>query len=100
MRLKYFCVMHLLVRLPEMFLTRRKFVCVVARYNIGHNTIIFPKGNNKIFSPDKYPDYLSRLCNGIGLVIKFGRFVNDLKSPSKSFLISDDTRAYSRSVVI
>ena len=90
MRLKYFCVMHLLVRLPEMFLPRRKFVSVVAPYDIF--TIIFPKGNNKIFSPDKYPDHLSRLCNGIRRVIKFGRFVNDLKSTSKSFLISDDTR--------
>ena len=97
---KIFCVMHLLVRLLGVFLTRRKFVLTVARYDIGNNTIIFPKGNNKIFSPDKYPDYLSRLCNGIGWLIKFGRFVNDLKSTSKSFLISDDTREYSRSVVI
>ena len=65
MRLKYFCVMHLLVRLLGVFLTRRKFVLTVARYDIGNTpvevtyTIIFPKGNNKMFPPDKYPNYVS-----------------------------------------
>ena len=35
MRLKYFCVMHLLVRLLGVFLTRRKFVLTVSRYLYG-----------------------------------------------------------------
>ena len=90
MRLKYFCVMHLLVRLLGVFLTRRKFVLTVSRYDRGNTPVEvtfsrFPKGNNKIFSPDKYPNYLSIRCNGTRRVIKFGTFVNDLKSTSKSF---------------